>query len=254
MRLPAIRGIIERRILVNYRVDPERITALLPPPFEPQVVGGQALAGICLIRLKDVRPVGWPRWLGLSSENAAHRIAVQWYDSGEPRRGVFVLRRDTNARLVSLAGGWLFPGVQHLAKFDVSETDSRFEVALASRDGQTLLAVAADLAAEFPGDSVFESLERASDFFAAGSVGYSPGSRPQQFQGMELVCDRWQVEPLAVRSVRSSLFDDLDLFPPGSAQLDNALLMRGITHEWHGREDICCPAATGTRPIAECEE
>jgi hypothetical protein len=66
---------------------------------------------------------------------------------------------------------------------------------------------------------------------------------------MELRCQRWQVEPLAVSAVRSSVFDDRQLFPAGSIEFDSALLMRGIEHEWHGRSDLCCgpqaPARAG---------
>ncbi len=35
MRIPAIRGVIDRRILVNYRVDPSVLAGLLPEPFRP---------------------------------------------------------------------------------------------------------------------------------------------------------------------------------------------------------------------------
>src|SRR5450631_100992 len=78
MRLPALEGVIDRRLLVNYRVDPEIAARWLPAPFRPQLVNGFAVAGICLIRLVKLRPVGAPRWAGLTSENAAHRIAVEW--------------------------------------------------------------------------------------------------------------------------------------------------------------------------------
>jgi hypothetical protein len=44
--------------------------------------------------------------------------------------------------------------------------------------------------------------------------------------GMELATDSWHVEPVEVRTVRSSFFDDKDRFPPGKAILDCALLMR----------------------------
>src|SRR5690349_20999009 len=105
MRLPVISGVIERRILVNYRVDPDVLAAMLPQPFRPQVVDGYGVAGICLIRLGQLRPQGFPRWLGIGSENAAHRVAVEWDEGGQVRRGVYVLRRDTNSRLNTLAGG-----------------------------------------------------------------------------------------------------------------------------------------------------
>ena len=52
MRIPVIRGVIDRRILVNYRVDPDALSRLLPEPFQPQFVNGVGIGGICLIRLK----------------------------------------------------------------------------------------------------------------------------------------------------------------------------------------------------------
>ena len=135
MRIPVVRGVIDRRILVNYHVDPNVLAPLLPAPFRPKVIHGVGLVGICLIRLKKVRPSSFPSWLGISSENAAHRTAVEWDDHGVVRDGVYVRRRDTNSRLNSLAGGRVFPGVHHHTKFTVRETADRFEVAVCSDDG-----------------------------------------------------------------------------------------------------------------------
>src|SRR6185436_17025543 len=87
MRIPTVRGLSKRRILVNYRVDPAVLTPLLPMPFRPKIVRGFGMAGICLIRLKGLRPAGLPAWLGISSENAAHRVAVEWDDDGTTREG-----------------------------------------------------------------------------------------------------------------------------------------------------------------------
>ena len=55
-----MRGVIERRLLVNYRVDPEVVADQLPAPFEPELVNGYAVAGICLIRLGRLRPRSFP--------------------------------------------------------------------------------------------------------------------------------------------------------------------------------------------------
>src|SRR5436190_5501959 len=141
MRIPVIRGVIDRRILVNYHVDPSALAPLLPAPFRPKVTHGVGMVGICLIRLKNVRPTFLPSWLGIASENAAHRTAVEWDDNGTVRAGVYVRRRDTNSWLNSWAGGRLFPGIQHHAKFTVEEAGDRYHVALRSDDGVTSLAV-----------------------------------------------------------------------------------------------------------------
>ena len=61
--------------------------------------------------------------------------------------------------------------------------------------------------------------------------------------GIELRCRNWSVDAVAVESVESSYFEDTSMFPAGSVQFDSALLMRGIDHTWHGREDLCCESA-----------
>ena len=110
MRIPVLQGTIKRRFLINYRVDPETMQRLLPAPFRPKLQHGFAIAGICLIRLEQIRPRGIPATLGLTSENAAHRVAVEWTDSANQKReGVYIPRRDTDSRLNSWAGGRIFP-------------------------------------------------------------------------------------------------------------------------------------------------
>jgi hypothetical protein len=91
MRIPTIRGTIKRRLLVNFRADPAVVQQILPEPFRPKLHGRHSLVGICLIRLEQIRPAGLPGVLGLSSENAAHRIAVEWTDgAGIQREGASV--------------------------------------------------------------------------------------------------------------------------------------------------------------------
>jgi hypothetical protein len=255
MRIPVIHGVIDRRILVNYHVDPQVLAPLLPAPFRPQVIHGHGMVGICLIRLKNVRPTFVPSWLGISSENAAHRTAVEWDDNGTVKRGVYVRRRDTSSRLNSLAGGRLFPGIHHHASFTVHETARHFDVALRSDDGATTVAVRGHLANDLPASSVFSSLQEASEFFQAGSLGYSATLDPSRFQGLELRCRGWKVEPLEVEEVRSSFFEDRSLFPEGSIHFDCALLMRGIVHEWRGQSDLinhtgCCTSLANIAPAA----
>jgi hypothetical protein len=245
VRIPVVRGVIDRRILVNYHVDPSVLAPLLPAPFRPKVSHGVGMVGICLIRLKHVRPTFLPSWLGISSENAAHRTAVEWDDTGTPQEGVYVRRRDTNSWLNSLAGGRLFPGIHHHATFTVEETSDRYSVALRSDDGVTNMSVRGRRTDKLPASSVFRSLAEASGFFQAGSLGYSATSDPQRFQGLELRCLDWHVEPLEVEEVRSSFFEDASLFPKGSIEFDCALLMRAIKHEWHGKSDLCCAVGAG---------
>ncbi|REK12356.1 MAG: hypothetical protein DWQ37_12390 [Planctomycetota bacterium] len=239
MRIPVIRGLIRRRVLVNYRADPAVVRRLLPVPFSPQLVQGHALVGVCLIRLEHVRPRGLPALIGLASENAAHRFAVEWNDAaGQTCQGVYVNRRDTDSRLNHLAGGRLFPGEHHLAAFDVADRGNAIEIAMRSDDGAVAVQLSGETHDAWPTTSVFGSLATASAFYERGSLGYSATCDPGRFDGLVLNTHRWHVTPLRMHDVKSSYFSDPAVFPPGSVAFDHALLAREIDHEWIGTDDL----------------
>jgi hypothetical protein len=246
MKIPAITGIIRRRILLNYRVAPDVAQAILPGNFRPKLIAGHAIAGICLIRLEQIRPKGMPGIFGISSENSAHRIAVEWEDdSRSPREGVFVPRRDTDSRLNALAGGRIFPGTHHLSRFTVNDQDDRISLSVVADDiAPPLVDFCVSAAEEFPETSIFGGLPESSRFFKAGCVGYSSRSDSSVLDGLLLEVENWSVFPLTAESVRSAYFDDSSIFPPGSIEFDHALLMRDIQHQWHSEPSmIAKPAA-----------
>ena len=155
MRVPLLRSRIRRRLLVNYRVAPEAVQRLLPPGFRPQLVAESAIAGVCLIWLDQVRP-DFARAIpmGLESQNAAHRVAVEWDTKDGTKRGVFILRRDTNSALIGWAGGRIFPGPHGRARFDIRETEDALNLSMLGTDG-TAIEVAGTDADELPQTSIF---------------------------------------------------------------------------------------------------
>lgn len=251
MRLPLIKGLIRRRLLVNFRVDAEVMGRYLPPPFRPKLHRGHAIAGICLIRLEQIRP-GWlPGFCGISSENAAHRIAVVWGEtSGETREGVFIPRRHTGSWLNHFAGGRVFPGEHHLSEFDVTDDGSRVTMDIRSRDGGMALQLRAHESDALPASSCFESLAESSAFFEGGGVGYSVTRDGCRLDGVRLQTESWRVHPLAVERVESTFFADESVFPAGSVCFDHALIMRDTRHQWHGVPDMFTEGVATSEPIA----
>jgi len=236
MKPPVMSGVIERRLLVNYRVDAEVAARLLPAPFRPQLVGGSAVAGICLIRLGQLRPPRIPQWMGLRSENAAHRVAVEWDTPHGVESGVYIPRRDTSALANAFVGGRLFPGEHHCARFRIDERGDHLGVAFESHDGEVRVDVLAELAESLDRSQLFDDLEAASQFFRTGSLGFSPRHSSAHLDGLELETPAWGVEPVKLLDARSSFFEDPAHFPPGSAQLDCALVMRDVVARWIPRE------------------
>jgi hypothetical protein len=233
MRLPAIAGLIKRRLLLNFRANPDVVQALLPHGLRPKLHLGSAIVGICLIRLEQMRPKGLPAFVGLASENAAHRMAVEWEDSaGEVQEGVYVPRRDTDSALNALAGGRIFPGEQYLSRFQIDDDGKAITFSMMAFDG-TAIKVEALADEKLPPVSGFSSLAESSAFFERGCVGYSA-----------TCANHWKVQPLAITQIRSTYFEDTTRFPVGSLDFDHGLIMRDIPHEWHTVDDFLVAEAT----------
>ncbi|MEQ2010293.1 MAG: DUF2071 domain-containing protein [Limisphaerales bacterium] len=238
MLLDMIHGTIERRVLLNYRVDPAVLHRALPRPFRPKLYRGFGIGGVCMIRFSGLRPRFTPRWLGLGSENAAHRIAVEWEQDGEKREGVFIPRRDTSSPLNLMLGGRVFPGIFQKSSFECQEASSSVSVRIVREDGESEVTFAGQVEERLPTTSLFPSLAEAAGFFSLGATGYSATHSQGHYHGMELRCLDWSVAPLSVNEASSRFFDDRERFPSGTAEIDCALLMRGIAHEWHSRPDL----------------
>lgn len=238
VRMPRVAGVIRRRLLVNYRIDPDVAQRQLPAPFRPKLHGGFAVGGICLIRLEQIRPTLLPAAFGFSSENAAHRFAVVWSDAQGEHEGVYIPRRDSGSLVNVLAGGRIFPGEHHRARFSVTGSDDSVSLRMASSDGSVRVRVDGSVAEGLPAGSIFGSVAEASAFFEPGSLGYSATSGGRQLDGVLLRVKDWHVDALRVDAVESSYFAEESLFPRGSTEFDCALIMRNIAHEWQSAANM----------------
>lgn len=239
MKIPTIAGVIRRRILVNFRVDPKVMQRQLPSRFRPKLHNGYAVAGICLIHLEHIRPKLVPDFLGINSENAAHRVAVLWNDeNGVEREGVFIPRRDTNSLTNHLLGGRVFPGEHNRASFTVEQSEPEIRFSMKSVDEKVAVSFKGRPTDDLPETSIFINLAEASSFFETGSLGYSVTRDHNRLDGLTLETKQWHVEAFRLTEVYSTYFADEEAFPKGSIEFDHALIMRNIEHEWHSAPDL----------------
>ena len=108
-----------------------------------------------------MRPKYFPFTWGLSSENAAHRIAVTW---GDDKEGVFVPRRDTDSFINQVVGGKIFPGEQHAADFHVQESAGQFDFNMKSNDQEVEISFSGEVVDKLPSTSCFKTLKESSVF------------------------------------------------------------------------------------------
>jgi hypothetical protein len=233
-----LEGVIRRRILLNFRADPSAVVPLLPAPLEVLTYNGFAIVGVCLIGLAKLRPKGIPGALGLSSENMAHRIAVCYPAHDGMHDGVFIWRRETDRRLVTLLGGRLFPGAHKRADFVIEEDRDSLSVAVKTEGGLADVDFAGSFETAWPPDSIFPAFVDAAEFFRRGDCGFSCSLRAGRLDGLRLKTLQWEMRTLRPKRLCSAFFQDRERFSSNSIHFDCALLMRDIPHEWQEMSDV----------------
>lgn len=226
MFLPSLSARIARRVLLNLRVDPEywSRSGRLPSRLEPVDVDGASIAGVCLIRLRELRPAWAPRGLGVSTEGAAFRVACRDRDRNGARC-VAIIGRWTSSRLVRWTDG-VTPMHHRFARFTSTETASSVEITVNDAAVGDTCHVKASATAAWPGDSVFGSVDEASAFFAQEADGHTVGDGGACLGGVSLTVPEWRVTPLAVEEVT------FPWLPQDVFDVDHALLMRDAESTW----------------------
>jgi hypothetical protein len=125
---------------------------------------------VCMIRFSGLRPKFIPSVLGLDSENAAHRIAVEWEIGGKKFEGVFIPKRNTATRFNFLTGGKVFPCIFQMSQFVVNEQNDNYQLEIfQENDQEPIVHFDGQVSTRFSEKSIFSNIEAASDFFAKGA-------------------------------------------------------------------------------------
>ena len=123
MKIPTLQGTIDRRILINYRIDPAVAARILPAPFRPQIVDGVALGGVCLIPPRGHPPARAPGAGRALLRGRGPPLRGRVGRRGRPASRRLIPRRDTDSWVNLAVGGRLFPGAHHRARFDIDERE-----------------------------------------------------------------------------------------------------------------------------------
>jgi len=234
---PAVRGVIERRILMNYRIDVGTLDTVLPEPFRGREVGesGKGIGSVCLMRVGNARLRFAPSAFGVSVETATHRISAEREKDGKTENCVYVPRREVSSGFFGAVGESLLPAELNRGDFRVAENDGFCRVHVDCGDEFAGVEVRETERDEIDHDSVFDSVSSAAEFFCEAGMRYSPSG--DRYDSVELCPREWGMKPVKVGEARSSLFERLE-----GAELDSAFRMEDIEHEWRPRRSVpTCP-------------
>ena len=190
---------------------------------------------IALVQTRKLRPAFMPAWAGRDYALTGYRIFVRHRDAaGRTRRGLHILRSDTDRRSMKAGGNLLTHYRYRLADVSIAEVAGQLDVRIITPGSEADLHAVACLAggpAPLPPSSPFRSPRDARRF--AGPLPWTFDYEPQT-RSIIMIHGRrtaWDPQPVAVE-VKKCTFLDREPFAAAGPRLASAFHVADVDYGW----------------------
>lgn len=207
---------------------------LLPPGLILDTFGNLGFVAIAMVQTTRMRPRFLPAWMGQNFFLTGYRIFARLDTPGASRRGLRILRSDTDNRLMAWSGNLLTHYGYRAAQVRLRESNGELEIGIRTPHAEADLEVTADIGhkpAPLPAGSPFSSASEARKF--AGPLPYTFDYEKETNSIVSVlgVRQNWDPQPVAV-DVRRSTFFEREPFRRATPVLANAFHLRDVPYRW----------------------
>ncbi len=223
-----------RSLVLTYAFEAADLARMLPPGLAVDRYGQWGFVAIALVETEALRPTILPRGFGQAFFLAGYRIFTTFKPAGGGTlRGLYILRSDTNRRLMARAGNLLTHYRYRVSQVMTAATTERFSCGIVTRDGAADLRVTANLAAtrNLPPTTPFARAQDARRF--AGPLPYTFDHERETHSIIVIkgVRKNWNPRLVDVR-VDAVNFLERGAFAGLPARLASAFYVADIDYRW----------------------
>jgi len=236
----AVEAFFDRSLVLTFAAPASEIQALLPAPLVPDTFQGEwGFVAMALVQTRQLRPKGWPAFLGHDFCLVGYRAFVRYVTpAGKRLRGLYILRSETDRRHMELLGN-LFTHYRY-ATTDITLTEDASGLLATSHQSDFHLKVAPPSPeVALPAGSPFASWAEARRFAGPLPFTFSVEAAARRVVIIEGVRQHWQPEPVAIEQAHVGFLGQL---PFSSLVLANAFMVRNVPYHWKkGRAELWTP-------------
>ena len=228
-------------LVLTYAFPPQTLGPLLPEGLVLDTFRGQAFLAIALVQTHNMRPAFLPAALGGDFFLSGYRIFIRLASGAHSRRGLRILRSDTDSAWMVRAGNLLTHYNYRLCRAEFDDHACRLHWTIRTPRAEADLDVTAHISGEpapLPAGSPFRSLAEARRF--AGPLPYTfDYEQPTgAIIGIRAIRQSWDPQPVAV-DVHRNTFLDREPFRSAAPVLANAFHVSNVPYQWQrGRRMI----------------
>lgn len=226
----AVEAFFEKSIVVTYAVPKEQLIRLIPECLELDTFQDKwAFLAVALVQTKDLRPKGFPRFLGNDFFLIGYRIFVRYKtNKGKNIRGLYILKSETDNKKMEVLGNifthysYSTIDINIVKKEDVTtifSINSGFELTLDEQVEEIGL----------PVESPFSNFKEARRFAGPLPYTFHYDEKSKKVVIVEGVREHWVPKPIQVQAVH---FDFISSMKLSGVFLANAFEINQIPYFW----------------------
>jgi uncharacterized protein YqjF (DUF2071 family) len=201
----------------------------IPPSLELDLLHEWAFLAVAMVQTKDLRPKGFPRFMGNDFFLIGYRIFVKYIDqNGKRKRGLYILKSETNKKRMEYLGN-LFTHYNYTTT-DIHLLDEKGMLSIKS--GQSDFEVITEETNEeiaLPNGSPFRDWAEARRFAGPLPFTFTYSSEKKEVLIIEGVRQDWKPKPIKIRSYHFGFLSSLGI---RNVVLANAFIINNIPYYW----------------------
>jgi hypothetical protein len=229
----SISAFFRHSLVLTYALPPEILEPLLAPGLVLDTWKGHSFLAVALVQTEDLRPSFLPRAMGRNFFLTGYRIFTRLAGS-QSKRGLRILRSDTDMPLMVRAGNWLTHYNYHLCQSTLEERGGELHWLIETPRSEADLEVVAHVggdAAQLPVGSPFATLAEARRFAGPLPYTFDYEEKTGSIIAIGAVRQEWDPQPVEV-DVRRNSFLECEPFRSASPILANAFHVRDVPYRW----------------------
>lgn len=226
----AVEAFFESSLVLTFALPKEQLQDIIPECLQLDTFQDKwAFVAVAMVQTKDLRPKGFPKFMGNDFFLIGYRVFVRYTNSaGKNLRGLYILKSETDKKKMELMGNIFthynytttdIQQIEEIRSTQISSNHSKFKVTISKDEDEIPL----------PQHSPFADWKEARRFAGPLPFTFTFNKATKEVLIIEGVRENWTPSPVKVLNYNFEFLNDLRF---KNAILANAFVIKNIPYYW----------------------
>lgn len=226
----AVEAFFESSLVLTFAVPKEQLQNLIPECLQLDTFQDKwAFIAVAMVQTKDLRPKGFPKFMGNNFFLIGYRIFVRYTtNAGKNLRGLYILKSETDKKKMEFIGN-IFTHYNYTTT-DILQTETELTKEIKSIQSNFKLRIdKTEQNASLPQNSPFADWKEARRFAGPLPFTFTFNKKTKEVLIVEGVRQNWTPSPVKIMDYN---FDFLEKIGIGNPILANAFVINNVAYHW----------------------